>query len=531
MRVLVTETLEAGGMALLREHAEVDVRKNPSPDELAAMIGEYDALVVRSRTQVTRALLSSCSRLKVIGRAGTGVDNIDVEAATEQGIIVVNAPTGNSNAVAEQTIAMILMMARKLYQAIASLKAGRWEKNTLQGFEVKSKVLGLVGLGRIGSLVASKAKGLEMRVVAFDPYTSPERAASSGIELLPLDELLRTADFVSVHTPLTSETEGLINAEKLALMKSSAYLVNCARGGIINEADLKAALAAGTIAGAALDVFAVEPVTDTELVSLPNLLATPHLGASTIEAQESVSLDVAQSVIDVLEGRMPSSPVNLPYMPPKMASFIMPYMDLAERMGSFFIQWRGELPGKIELTYEGDLVDCDTRLLTAAFLAGLLKPVSDAPINSINALVFAQQRGLIVSEVRGGQAEVHNNVITASFPGCGDANIAGTIIQEEPHLVALDSQRLDAVLQGHMLVDVHQDRPGFVGRIGQTLGSANINISFAQLSRSSRGGVSIMILGLDDEVPPAMAAQLAQIPEVARVRHVKLKELDGYYTK
>lgn len=530
MKILVTEPLEQGGMELLRKHAEVDLRKNPTPAELAEIIDNYDALVVRSRTQVTRELLSRCNKLKVVGRAGTGVDNIDVDAATERGIVVVNAPAGNSNAVAEQTIAMILMLARRLYQAVASLKAGRWEKSALQGFEVKGKVLGLVGLGRIGSLVAAKAKGLEMRVIAFDPYTPPERAASSGIDLMSLDEVLRRSDFVSIHAPLTPETSRLINKDKLCLMKPTAYIVNCARGGIIDEADLKAALAAKTIAGAALDVFEVEPVTDMELISLPNLIATPHLGASTIEAQESVSLDVAQSVIDVLEGRLPSSPVNMPYLPPNMAEFIMPYVDLAERMGSFFIQWRGSLQSKIEITYEGDLVDYDTRILTAAFIAGLLKNVSDAPVNAVNAMVYAQQRGLVVSEVRAARTRVPHNVITARFPECEDANISGTLIQDEPHLIALDSQRLEAVLQGCMLVDMHQDRPGFVGRIGQTLGSANINIAFAQMSRASRGGISIMILGLDEEVPPSVMDLLLQIPGMKRLRIVKLPKLDGYYS-
>jgi D-3-phosphoglycerate dehydrogenase / 2-oxoglutarate reductase len=531
MKVLVTEPLEQGGMDILRQHAQVDIRKNPTSVELLAMIGEYDALVVRSRTQVTRQILETCSKLKVVGRAGTGVDNIDVDAATAQGVIVVNAPAGNSNAVAEQTIAMMLMLARRLFQAVSSLKAGRWEKSSLQGCEVKGKVLGLVGLGRIGSLVASKAKGMEMRVVAFDPYASPERAATSGIELLALDEVLRISDFCSVHTPLTPDTHGLIDAAKLALMKPTAYILNCARGGIVDELALKNALAARVIAGAALDVFEVEPVTDAELIASPSLIATPHLGASTIEAQESVSLDVAQAVVDVLEGRMPASPVNLPYMPPKMASFILPYVDLAQRMGSFFIQWRGGLQSKIELVFEGDLNDCDTRVLTAAFLAGLLKSVSAAPINIVNALVYAQQRGLVVSEVRDGQPGQHNNVISAHFPDAEDANISGAIIQGEPHLVTLDSRRLDAVLQGRMLVDIHEDRPGFVGRIGQMLGSANINIAFAQLSRASRGGQSIMILGLDDEVPQELMSSVLQLPGVNRVRMVNLPELDGYYTK
>ena len=361
MRVLVTETLEQGGMALLKQYADVDVRKNPSPAELIAMVGGYDALVVRSRTMVTRAVLEAGEQLQVVGRAGTGVDNIDVDAATDRGIIVVNAPLGNTNAVAELAISLVLTLSRRLYPAIASLKSGRWEKGSLQGGEVKGKTLGLVGLGRIGTLVASKARGLEMRVVAFDPYTSPERAASSGCELLTLEQVLTTADFISIHTPLTPQTHGLIGAAELALMKPTSYIINCARGGIISEPALKEALKTGKLAGAALDVFEIEPATDTELLALPNLIPTPHLGASTVEAQESVSLDVAQSIIDVLEGRIPSSPVNVPYLPPKAAECMQPYMDLAHRLGSFFIQWRGKLANKIELEYEGQICDFDTR--------------------------------------------------------------------------------------------------------------------------------------------------------------------------
>ncbi|NLV74357.1 MAG: phosphoglycerate dehydrogenase [Chloroflexi bacterium] len=526
MRILVTEPLEKTGMEILQRNAQVDVVINPSSEELQGLIGSYDALVVRSRTQVNRALIEHAENIKVVGRAGTGVDNIDVDAATERGIIVVNAPSGNSNAVAEETIAMILIQARRLYQAIATTKAGKWEKSSLQGFEVKGKMLGLIGLGRVGSLVASKAKGLEMRVIAFDPYTSPERAASSGIELLGFNEVLAQADFITVHTPLTAETKGLINLNALRRMKPSAFIINCARGGIINESDLKIALSTNVIAGAALDVFEVEPVRDTELVALPNLLPTPHLGASTIEAQESVSLDVAQAVIDALEGRMPSSPVNLPYLPPNEAAFLAPYIDLAERLGSFFIQWRGEMGSRIELTYDGELSTRDVRGLTSAFLAGLLGAVSDAPINRVNATMYARQRGLIVSEVKAGNSKLHHTMITAHFPDCGAANISGTIIQGEPHLVILDSYRLDTVLQGSMLVDLHHDRPGFVGAIGQLLGQANVNISFAQLGRFSQGGQSIMILGLDDELNHTLLEDVRQLPGMERARMVKLPALN-----
>jgi D-3-phosphoglycerate dehydrogenase / 2-oxoglutarate reductase len=336
MKILVTESLGEAGMDVLRAYAPVDVRKGLTPKELLAVIGEYDALVVRSSTKVTAEIIAAGGKLRVVGRAGAGVDNIDVDAATQRGILVVNAPGGNSNAVAEHAITLMLAMARHLYPAIASLKGGKWEKSALEGCEVKGKVLGLVGLGRIGTLVAAKAKGLEMRVLAFDPYASAERAEASGAELASLADLLTRADFVSVHTPLSPETRGLLGAEQLAMMKPTAFIMNCARGGIISEQALREALEARRIAGAALDVFDVEPAVGNALVSLPNVIATPHLGGSTAEAQESVAIDVAHSVVDVLAGRIPAGPVNVPYLPPQAAEFLQPYIDLAQRLGSFF---------------------------------------------------------------------------------------------------------------------------------------------------------------------------------------------------
>jgi D-3-phosphoglycerate dehydrogenase len=527
MKILVTETISQVGLERLRRYADVDVNKGLSHDELRDIIGMYDALIVRSGTKVTPDILSAGERLRVIGRAGTGVDNIDVDAATKEGVAVVNAPTGNSNAVAEQTIALMLALARRLYPAISSLKAGRWEKSSLQGIEVRGKTLGLIGLGRIGSLVASKAKALEMRVVTFDPYASEERAASSGASLVSLEELLQTSDFVSIHTPLTPETRGMVGAEELTKLQSSAYVINCARGGIVDEEALKVTLEEGQIAGAALDVFVEEPVVDNELLESARLIATPHLGGSTAEAQDSVALDVAQAVIDVLEGGMPATPVNMPYLPPKAAEFLHPYADLAQRLGSFFIQWRGQLPGKIELTYQGKVRQYDTRILTSAFLAGLLSPISTEPINMVNALHAAEERGIAISEMRQGRREHFESVIHARFDiEPGEQSIAGTILQDNPYLVSLDGQRLECTVEGYMLVDSHHDRPGIVGAMGQILGENDINISFAQLSRTSRGGTSIMILGLDEKVPADVLSELSEVPNVCRVRMVDLASFD-----
>ncbi|MHB1296074.1 MAG: phosphoglycerate dehydrogenase [Anaerolineae bacterium] len=527
MRILVTETLSDAGMAMLEKAGQVDLRKGLKPEELRVAILDYDALVVRSATKVDAALIEAGCRLRVIGRAGTGVDNIDVDAATARGIVVVNAPAGNSNAVAEQTIALMLALARHVVPAVASLKAGRWEKSKLQGSEVRGKTLGLVGLGRIGSLVAAKARGLEMRVVAYDPYASPERAASGGIELLSLDAVLAESDYISVHTPLTPQTKGMLGAEQLARMKPSAYVLNCARGGIIAEDALYDALSAGKLAGAALDVFEVEPATDSRLVGLPNVIATPHLGASTAEAQETVAIDVAESVADVLAGRIPAGPVNVPYLPPQAVEFLRPYLDLAQRLGSFFVQWRGELASKVELIYEGDITEYDTRMLTSAFLAGLLGPVSAEPVNVVNASHLAERRGLVISEERRGRREHLDSVLSARFAGAEDHSIEGTVIQGEPHLVGLDGQRLDAVVQGRMLVDLHSDRPGIVGRMGLQLGEANINIGFVQMSRVRSGGDQIMILGLDEEAPQELLSHLLEVPNVQRVRMVTLPSLEN----
>ena len=532
MRVLVTETLGDKGLAFLREHAQLDIRKGLSPEELLEIINGYEALIVRSRTIVTTELIAAAPRLLVIGRAGTGVDNIDIEAATRRGVMVVNAPSGNSNAVAEHTIALILTLARRIHPAVCSLKKGRWEKGALQGIEVKGKVLGLIGLGRIGTLVASKAKGLEMRVVAFDPYVAPKRAASSGIELLPLEQVLATADFVSVHTPLTPKTRGMIGEKELGKLKSSAYVLNCARGGIIDEQALKEVLEKEAIAGAALDVFDVEPAVGNELVGLQNVIATPHLGASTAEAQQSVALDVAQAVIDVLEGRSPASPVNVPYLPPQAASFLQPYTDLARRLGGFLIQWHGESLGRVEMIYEGHLCKYDTRILTAAFFAGLLSPISDRPVNIVNAANVANELGLTVSETSQERRQHFDSLVTARLPDAkGTCSISGTLIQGEPHMVSLDGQRLDCVVQGNMLVDLHHDRPGIVGHMGKVLGSADINISFAQMSRAKRGGQQIMILGLDETVPASLMPRFLQSANIQRVRMVSLPPLDGYYDK
>jgi len=529
MRILVAEPLDPIGVETLETYAEVDIRNGLNREELLSVIGDYDGLVVRSRTKVDAVLLSAADRLRVVGRAGTGVDNIDLDAATRSGVAIVNAPTGNSNAVAEHTITLMLALSRQVCKASSSMKAGRWEKSALMGTEIKGKTLGLIGLGRIARLVASKVRGLGMRVLAFDPYVGAESASSAGVSVASLEDLLKEADYVSVHTPLTADTRHMIGERELALMKPTSFLLNCARGGVVDEQALGHALESGVIAGAALDVYEEEPAIANPLVNLENVIATPHVAGSTFEAQRNVAIDVAEAVLDVLRGRLPKSPVNVPYLAPEAARHLRPYIDLAERMGSFFVQWRGELGDRLELVYSGGLTSYDTRLLTSSFLAGLLKPVCGDEVNVVNASLVAAERGLVVSEARRDSSAPFDSLIAARVPQSqSEASVSGTVIYGQPHLVGLDGFRLDCVAQGYMLVDLHQDRPGIVGSMGSILGEARINISFVQMSRVSRGGGQVMMLGLDDRVPADLIPRFLDIPGVERVRAVALPPFEGH---
>ncbi|NLG51707.1 MAG: phosphoglycerate dehydrogenase, partial [Chloroflexi bacterium] len=398
-RVLVTETLAPSGLELLRKACDVTVRLNPSPDELLQIIGDYQGLIVRSSTQVTEAVLAAGSQLAVVGRAGTGVDNIDLEAATRHGIIVVNAPTGNTVAVAEHTLALMLALARHVCEANVGMHAGRWDKKHLMGSELRGKTLGLVGLGRVGAAVAARARAFEMRVIAYDPFVSRERAQQLDVQLVGLEQLLAQVDYVSLHAPLTERTRGMIGARELTLIKPGAYLVNCARGELLDEEALAQALQVGTIAGAALDVFAHEPDIYPVLRSCPNCLLTPHLGASTEEAQTGAAEEVVQQVVDVLEGRPARYPVNVAALPPEEAALLAPYLELTRCMGRFYAQFAENHLTRLEVTFAGEVAAHDLALLTAAALAGVLSEM-DEPVNLVNAPLIARERGIVVDEVR-----------------------------------------------------------------------------------------------------------------------------------
>lgn len=523
MQVLVTDPLAEEGITLLQGHLVTDVRTDMDAAGLLAAIPAYDALLVRSRTRVTAGVIAAGERLRVIGRAGTGVDNIDLAAATRRGVLVVNAPTGNTVAVAEHTLGLMMALARHIPRADATMEAGQWAKKQLQGVELQGKTMGLLGLGRIGSAVARRARAMEMTVLAYDPFVTEERAASLGVQLVPLETLLAQADFVSLHVPLTSQTRGMIGRQELVRMKPSARLVNTARGGLVDEAALLEALNAGRLAGAALDVFEQEPPEDNPLLGHPRVVATPHIAASTAEAQRDAALEVARQVVDVLAGRAPRHPVNAPALSPEELAGVAPYLDLLTRLGSFYAQAMGDRLQGITLDYAGEANRHNLDLLTAAALQGLLGAVSESPVNWINARTLARDRGLRVVERRGGDAAPFTGLVTlCAETASGERSVAGTVMRGEPHIVSIDGYWLDFLADGWLLVSEHTEGPGILGRVGTLLGQADVNISFVQLGRRGRGQRGVMVLGLDDPADAEVLAALMTLSSIDSARLVHL---------
>ncbi len=518
-KILVTEPLAEAGLAILSTRHEVVCALNPSPEELLRRVADCDALIVRSNTRVTAEVLAAAPRLQVVGRAGTGVDNIDVEAATRHGVIVLNAPEANTVAVAEHTLALMLALARHIPEANAGLHAGHWEKKRLMGSELQDKTLGLVGLGRVGGAVAGRAGAFGMHLLAYDPFVAPERAAQMGVELMALEELLARADYISLHVPGGERTRNIIDAAALARVKPGACLVNCARGDLVDEDALCAALHSGRLAGAALDVFCAEPCVSNALRACPNLLLTPHLGASTAEAQNGAGIQVARQVLDVLEGRPPRYPVNVTALPPEELAFLRPYLDLAARLGRLYAQLaEGHLTG-LRLTYGGELADHDCAPLTAAALAGLLAEGGADPVNVVNAGTIARDRGLAVSESRTAEAHGFSALISLeAATQAGSSSLCGTVMRDEPHLVCLDGYWLDLILAGRLLVSRHTERPGVLGQMGTILGEAGVNIAFVQVGREHRGGRGLMVLGVDEAPPPAAIARVLAMPSIQQAR-------------
>jgi D-3-phosphoglycerate dehydrogenase len=526
MKILISDPLSARGIEVLRRRPdfEVDLKVGLKPEELRAMIGDYQGLIVRSETKVTAEIIGAGDQLRVIGRAGTGVDNIDVEAATARGIVVMNAAAGNSVTTAEHTIALLLALARKTPQAHASLKSGRWDKKRFIGTELCGKTLGVIGLGNIGKIVAVRALGLAMKVIAFDPYLTREIAAQSGIEMVSLEDLFRRSDFITVHTPLTDATRGIIGAEAFARMPDGVRIINCARGGLVDETALYDAIKAGRVAGAALDVFAEEPPPkDHPLLGLEEVIVTPHLGASTTEAQDQVAVTIAEQVGAFLGTGAIAGAVNVPAVSPEMLAVMRPYLTLGEKLGRFQSQYFDGAVSEILITYSGEVAAHDVRPITRAILSGLLAPVS-ARVNQVNAALIAEERGLRVTESTARTASDFASLIELTVRGDeGESRVSGALFgRHDPRLVGIDAHRLEALPEGFMLVVRNDDQPGVVGRIGTFLGEHGVNIAQLYLSRNRAGGVAMSVYQVDQELAAPTLAELGRVPHVLTVKQICL---------
>ncbi|MBK9710125.1 MAG: phosphoglycerate dehydrogenase [Kouleothrix sp.] len=522
-RILVTEPIADEGLAALRAAAQVDFRTDLDKAGLLAILPEYDALVVRSGTKVTAEVLQAGTKLRVVGRAGTGVDNIDVDAATRRGIVVVNAPASNSVAVAELAVALIMGLARHIPQAHLSLQSGKWERGKFMGFELRGKTLGLVGLGRIGAEVARRARGLEMHVLAYDPVVSTDRAAQLGVTLAPLDEVLAQSDFVSLHVPLIDATRNLINAARLAQMKPTAYLINAARGGTVDESALADALERRQIAGAAIDVFEKEPPTGSPLLGHPRVITLPHLGASTVEAQALTGVDVAEGVLDALAGATPRYAVNAPFVAPEEWGVLAPYIKLGRQIGALCTALIQEPVRTYELEYRGELGAVATAPVRLAVLQGLLAGACEERVTPVNAPLLARERGLKYNEHATSEAESYAGLLVLRAVAADGAHeFAGTVLRDEPHIVETDGYWVDFVPSGPLMFTYHRDRPGMIGRVGTLLGAADVNISGMYVGRLAPREHAMMVLTLDDEVPPGVLVQIEAEDDIERAVSVVL---------
>jgi len=526
MKILITDPLAAEGIEKLKCEKGFEVKEAAGigEEELIELIPDCHALIIRSETKVTKRVIGAASDLKVIGRAGTGVDNVDIESATRKGIIVMNAPEGNTISAAEHTISMMLALSRNIPQANASLKRGEWDRKRFMGTEVYGKVLGVLALGRIGREVARRAQGLKMRVIAYDPFISREKAEEIGVPLFSLEELLPQVDYLSIHTPLTSQTRGLIGDREISLMKREARIINCARGGIVQEDALYRALKEGRIKGAALDVFEKGKPFDSPLLKLDSVILTPHLGASTEEAQKKVAMDIATQVIDALRSGRIRNAVNFPLIPSEIQGRIGPYLSLAEKIGNLEAQLAEGHPIQVEIVYRGELADFEVAPLTRAFTKGLLSFVVPEVINRVNALVLARERGIRIVETRTLGTEDFTNLISARLlTDKGEKRIDGTVFEGKvPHIVRIDEYPLDFVPRGNFLICANVDKPGVVGKIGSILGNYRINISGLRMGRKVPGGKNVSVYSLDSPPSPEAIRDLLKIKEVLQVRVVCL---------
>lgn len=515
MKVIVADAINQKGIDNLKEVAEVVVDTEITQEELINTIEEYDAIIIRSRTKVTREVIENAKNLKIIARAGVGVDNVDVEAATEKGIMVVNAPESTSITVAEHTLGLMLSIARKIAIADKSVKENKWEKSKFMGVELRNKTLGVVGMGRIGSQVVSRCKAFEMDVIVYDPYLPKEIAKQMGVQLADLNTVLKEADFITIHVPLTDETKHLISTKELKIMKDDAYIVNCARGGIIDEEALYTGLKEGQIGGAALDVYEIEPPVDNKLLSLDNMVATPHIAASTKEAQRDAAIIVANEVIEVLEGKAPKNVLNMPVVDSKTFEEIKPYLNLCKKLGSFITQSITGQIKELEIVYKGKLAEMPNQdILTRTILQGVLNPVLNDPVNTINAPTIAKERGITVTEGKSSDAKGYDALVKVKAISDDDVfSVEGTDLHE-PTIIKINDYWVDVKPEGHMFIAKYQDIPGAIGAIGTKLGEKNINIGIMQVGRDIAGGKAIMILTIDQKIPDDVMEEVKQLDNV-----------------
>ncbi len=527
MKILVTDSLAPEGLQVFERTKgfEVDVRLGLKPAELKKIVGDYEGWVIRSGTKITANLIEVAQNLKVIGRAGIGVENIDVEAASKKGVVVMNTPGGNNVTTGEHAICLMLSLARHIPQAVASLKAGEWNRQKFMGVEVCNKTLGIIGLGNVGSIVAERAIGLRMKVMGYDPFVPAETAARLGVELASLDEIYKRADFITVHTPMTKETRGLINRRAFAKMKTGVRIINCARGGIVDEKDLADALQSGKVAGAALDVYVDEPPSpDHPLVKMEQVITTPHLGASTDEAQHNVAIAVVEQMIDFLSKGIIRFAVNLPSVSQELLSTLKPYLTLGEKLGSLPVQMLGKIPKEVQIEYAGEVTQYDVAPLTLAVLKGILTPAMESSVNYVNAPMVARERGIKVVESKSSRASDFASSITVKVKTKDkEIEVGGAIFgSNNPRIVKINNFYLEAVPEGHILILHNRDVPGVVGAVGTLLGEKGINIAGIELGREKVGGEAISLIHVDDAIPKESLDTLRSLPNIITAELVKL---------
>ncbi len=526
MKVLISDKISVKGLDVLKSAPgiEVDVKTDLTPDDLKNTIKDYDGLIIRSSTQVTPDLIEAAENLKVVGRAGIGVDNVDVDAASKRGIVVMNTPGGNIVTTAEHTIAMIFSLSRNIPQATESMRQGKWEKKKFEGIELYNKTLGILGVGKIGSIVADRALGLKMKVIAYDPFLTEETANKLGIELVSLDNLYERADFISVHVPLTSDTKGMVDADAFNKMKDGVRIINCARGGIINEDDLTEAIKSGKVAGAALDVYDKEPPDPKPLFTLDKGIFTPHLGASTTEAQENVAIDVAAQIVDFLSKGIIRNALNVPSVSPEVLATIGPYLSLAEKLGSLQGQLSKTSIEEIHVEYSGDVVEHDVAPITVAAIKGVLQHILDQYVNYVNAPLIAREREIKVVEVKSSRSIDFASSITIKVKSSGEETLVeGAIFgKNDARIVRINKFFLDAIPEGYILLLNNDDKPGVIGNIGTLLGEKNINIARLHLGREAISGEAVSLWNIDTTLTKEILESILKLPSIISAKLVKL---------